>query len=103
MPFRSAPSDVCVSCRGRSDVYFHSTDEAGDDEKNILRLLATLPVMATWHYKKSLGEAVNQVEIVSILVGVSLSLMFAQKGDGYVADPRSIKSFEQIIDFTCRS
>jgi len=59
---------------------FHSTDEAGDDEKNILRLLATLPVMATWHYKKSLGEAVNQVDSSLDYCSSFLSLMFGKKG-----------------------
>lgn len=32
---------------------FHSTEEDGDDEKNMMRLMATLPIMATWNYKKA--------------------------------------------------
>lgn len=28
---------------------FYSIEEAGDDEKNMMRLMATLPIMATWN------------------------------------------------------
>ncbi len=76
---------------------FHSTDEAGDDEKNILRLLATLPVMATWHYKKSLGEAVNQVDSSLDYCSSFLSLMFGKKGDSYVADPIVSKALNKLL------
>jgi citrate synthase len=76
---------------------FHSTDEAGDDEKNIFRLLATLPVMATWHYKKSLGESVNQVDASLDYCSSFLSLMFGKKGDGYVADPIVSKALNKLL------
>jgi citrate synthase len=76
---------------------FHSTDEAGDDEENILCLLATLPVMATWHYKKSLGEAVNQVDKSLDYCASFLQMMFGKKGDAYLADPIVAKALNKLL------
>jgi len=76
---------------------FHSTDDAGDDEENILCLLATLPVMATWHYKKSLGEAVNQVDKSLDYCASFLQMMFGKKGDAYHADPIVAKALNKLL------
>ncbi len=76
---------------------FYSTDEAGDNESNIFHLIATLPVMATWTYKKSLGEKINQPDTSLDYCSSFLQLMFAKSGEKYVANPVVSKALNKLL------
>ena len=76
---------------------FHSTEEAGDDEKNMMRLMATLPIMATWNYKKGLGLEANQPDTSLDYCSTFLQLMFAKPGDPFKGDPVVSKALNKLL------
>lgn len=76
---------------------FYSTEEEGDDENNIFHLIATLPVMATWTYKKSLGEKINQPDTSLDYCSSFLQLMFAKPGEAYTPDPIVSKAINKLL------
>ncbi|MHA8063497.1 citrate synthase [Aquirufa aurantiipilula] len=76
---------------------FYSTDEAGDDEKSVLRLLAQLPVMATWSYKKSIGEGIVQPDTTVDYCSTFLQMMFAKSGEKYTADAVVSKALNKLL------
>lgn len=76
---------------------FHSTEEAGDDEKNMMRLMATLPMMAIWNYKKGLGQDVNQPDTSLDYCATFLQLMFAKPGEAYTVDPVVSKALNKLL------
>jgi len=76
---------------------FHSTEEAGDDEKNMMRLMATLPIMATWNYKKGLGQEANQADTSLDYCSTFLQLMFAKPGEVSKVDPVVSKALNKLL------
>lgn len=76
---------------------FYSTEEAGDDEKNMMRLMATLPIMATWNYKKGLGQEVNQPDTTLDYCSTFLRMMFAKPGDTFKVDPVVSKALNKLL------
>ena len=76
---------------------FHSTEEAGDDEKNMMRLIATLPIMAIWNYKKGLGKDANQPNTSLDYCSTFLQLMFAKPGETYTVDPVVSKALNKLL------
>jgi citrate synthase len=76
---------------------FHSTDEAGDDEKNMMRLMATLPIMATWNYKKGLGQEDNQPDTSLDYCSTFLQLMFAKPGEAFTGDPVVSNALNKLL------
>jgi citrate synthase len=76
---------------------FHSTEEAGDDERNMMRLIATLPIMAIWNYKKGLGKDANQPNTSLDYCSTFLQLMFAKPGETYTVDPVVSKALNKLL------
>lgn len=76
---------------------FHSTEEAGDDEKNMMRLMATLPIMALWNYKKGLGQDSIQPDTSLDYCSTFLQLMFAKPGQTFNADPVVSKALNKLL------
>jgi citrate synthase len=76
---------------------FNSTENPGDDEKSIFRLLAQLPIMSTWSYKKSIGEDVVQPDASLDYVSGFLKLMFAKSGSSYEVDSVVAKALNKLL------
>ena len=76
---------------------FYSTEEVGDDEKNMMRLMATLPIMATWKYKKGLGQEANQPDTTLDYCSTFLRMMFAKPGDTFKVDPVVSKALNKLL------
>ena len=76
---------------------FFTTEEEGDDEKNMMRLMATLPIMATWNYKKSLGQDSNQPDTSLDYCATFLQMMFAKPGEAYIGDPVVSKALNKLL------
>jgi len=76
---------------------FYSTEEAGDDEKNMMRLMATLPIMATWNYKKGLGQEANQPDTSLDYCSTFLQMMFAKPGDAFKGDPVVSNALNKLL------
>jgi citrate synthase len=76
---------------------FYSTEEVGDDEKNMMRLMATLPIMATWNYKKGLGQEANQPDTSLDYCSTFLQMMFAKPGDAFKGDPVVSNALNKLL------
>ncbi|MBP6385179.1 MAG: citrate synthase [Pseudarcicella sp.] len=66
---------------------FYSSNNEGDDELNIIRLMAKMPSMATWSYKKSQGHPVNYPTNALDYCSNFLNMMFALPVASYKVDP----------------
>jgi len=76
---------------------FFTSEEDGDDEKNMMRLMATLPIMATWNYKKSLGQDSNQPDTSLDYCATFLQMMFAKTGEAFIGDPVVSKALNKLL------
>jgi citrate synthase len=76
---------------------FHSTEEDGDDEKNMMRLMATLPIMATWNYKKSLDQDSNQPDTSLDYCSTFLKMMFAKPGEAFIGNPVVSNALNKLL------
>lgn len=76
---------------------FHSTDQDGDDEKNMMCLMATLPIIATWSYKKCLGQETNLPNASLEYCESFLQMMFAKPGEAYTGDPVVAKALNKLL------
>jgi citrate synthase len=95
-PVEAHPMCVIAAAVGAMSA-FNSTDNPGDDEKSIFRLLAQLPIMSTWSYKKSLGEEVIQPDASLDYVSSFLKLMFAKAGSSYEVDSVVAKALNKLL------
>ena len=66
---------------------FYTGDKSGSDELNIIRLMAKMPSMATWSYKKSQGHPVNYPNNSLDYCSNFLNMMFALPVAPYQVDP----------------
>ncbi|MFD1820331.1 citrate synthase [Pseudarcicella hirudinis] len=66
---------------------FYTGEKAGSDDLNIIRLLAKMPSMATWSYKKSQGHPVNYPNNSLDYCSNFLNMMFALPVAAYQVDP----------------
>ncbi|GAB3896646.1 citrate synthase [Spirosoma agri] len=70
-----------------SAFYPDSQDEKGDVDRHIVRLLAKLPTIATWSYKRSLGHPTNYPKNNLDYIPNFLNMMFALPVEDYKVDP----------------
>jgi citrate synthase len=66
---------------------FYAGEKAGSDELNIIRLMAKMPSMATWSYKKSQGHPVNYPNNSLDYCSNFLNMMFALPVEPYKVNP----------------
>ena len=66
---------------------FYTGDKSGSDELNIIRLMAKMPSMVTWSYKKSQGHPVNYPNNSLDYCSNFLNMMFALPVAPYQVDP----------------
>jgi len=90
------PMSEIAGLVGLMSVFF-TTEEEGDDEKNMMRLMATLPIMATWNYKKSLGQDSNKPDTSLDYCATFLQMMFAKPGEAYIGDPVVSKALNKLL------
>jgi citrate synthase len=63
----------------------------------MMLLMATLPIMATWNYKKGLGQEANQPDTSLDYCSTFLQLMFAKPGDPFKGDPVVSKALNKLL------
>ncbi|MES2796997.1 MAG: citrate synthase [Bacteroidota bacterium] len=73
-------------------------DKVGTDENiNVIRLMAKMPVMATWSYKKGNGHPVNYPKNKYDYCANFLQMMFALPVDDYVVDPVVVSALNKLL------
>ena len=82
-----------------SAFYPDSYDSSQPDDTNlhIIRLLAKLPTIATWSYKKSQGHPVNYPNNALDYCSNFLHMMFALPVDKYEVDPVVSKALNKLL------
>jgi citrate synthase len=82
-----------------SAFYPDSYDSSQPDDTNlhIIRLLAKLPTIATWSYKKSQGHPVNYPNNALDYCSNFLHMMFALPVDRYEVDPVVSKALNKLL------
>ncbi|OZI08499.1 citrate (Si)-synthase [Siphonobacter sp. BAB-5385] len=70
-----------------SAFYPDSYDEKGKDDRHIIRLLAKLPTIASWSYKKAQGHPVNYPKNDLDYCSNFLNMMFSLPVEKYEVDP----------------
>ncbi|WP_338872485.1 citrate synthase [Spirosoma sp. SC4-14] len=87
-PVNAHPMSVLSSLvSAMSAFYPDSQDEKSDPDGHIIRLLAKLPTIATWSYKRSLGHPVNYPKNNLDYISNFLNMMFALPVEEYKVDP----------------
>lgn len=73
-------------------------DKVGTDENiNVIRLMAKMPVMATWSYKKGNGHPVNYPKNKYDYCANFLQMMFALPVEDYVVDPVVVSALNKLL------
>jgi citrate synthase len=68
-----------------------------ETSENILRLIAALPILAAWNYKKSIGEALVAPDQSLDYCSNFLKMMFAKPGEDYKVDPIVSKALNKLL------
>ncbi len=76
---------------------FYTGDRAGDDDTNVIRLMAKLPTIATWSFKKSQGHPVNYPKNSLDYCSNFLNMMFALPVEDYQPDPVVSKALNKLL------
>jgi citrate synthase len=99
-PVNAHPMGVISSLvSAMSAFYPDSYDSKQPDDTNlhIIRLLAKLPTIATWSYKKSQGHPVNYPNNKLDYCSNFLHMMFSLPVDDYVVDPVVSKALNKLL------
>lgn len=70
---------------------------SAESQENILRLIAALPILAAWNYKKSIGEALVAPDQSLDYCSNFLKMMFAKPGEDYKVDPIVSKALNKLL------
>lgn len=76
---------------------FYTNSRAGTDELNIIRLLAKMPTIATWSYKKSQGHPVNYPQNNLDYCSNFLHMMFALPVEPYQVNPVVSSALNKLL------
>jgi citrate synthase len=76
---------------------FYTGERSGDDDLNIIRLLAKLPTIATWSFKKSQGHPVNYPKNSLDYCSNFLHMMFALPVENYEMDPVVSSALNKLL------
>ena len=68
-----------------------------ETSENILRLIAALPILAAWNYKKSIGEAIVAPDQSLDYCSNFLKMMFAKPGEDYKVDSIVSKALNKLL------
>lgn len=76
---------------------FYTNSRAGTDDLNIIRLLAKMPTIATWSYKKSQGHPVNYPQNNLDYCSNFLHMMFALPVEPYKVNPVVASALNKLL------
>ena len=76
---------------------FYTGEKTGSDELNIIRLMAKMPSMATWSYKKSQGHPVNYPNNSLDYCSNFLNMMFSLPVAPYQVNPVVASALNKLL------
>jgi citrate synthase len=99
-PVNAHPMGIMSSLvSAMSGFYPESAGENGSDDRDlqIIRLMAKLPTLATWCYKKSQGHPINYPQNKLNYCSNFLQMMFGLPVEDYVVNPVVAKALNKLL------
>ncbi len=99
-PVNAHPMGVLSSLVSAMSAFYpdsYDSNVPADTEMHIIRLLAKLPTIVTWSYKKSQGHPVNYPNNELDYCSNFLSMMFALPVEKYEVDPVVAKALNKLL------
>lgn len=76
---------------------FYSTESTEDQEQSVYTLLAQLPIIAAWGYKKAIGEEIISYDPSLDYCENFLTMMFAKPGQSYQVDEKIVLALNKLL------
>jgi len=99
-PREAHPMPVLSSAVSALSTWYQDSLDTSDDEQvelSTIRLLAKMPVIAAYAYKKSIGQALLYPDNSHSLVENFLRLTFGTAAEPYVMDPEIVKALDLLL------
>lgn len=99
-PVNAHPMGVLSSLVSAMSAFYpdsYDSNAPADTEMHIIRMLAKLPTIATWSYKKSQGHPVNYPNNNLDYCSNFLNMMFALPVESYEVDPVVSKALNKLL------
>ncbi len=99
-PVNAHPMGVLSSMVSAMSAFYpdsYDSDAPADTEMHIVRLLAKLPTIATWSYKKSQGHPINYPDNDLDYCSNFLNMMFSLPVEKYEVDPVVAKALNKLL------
>jgi citrate synthase len=99
-PVNAHPMGVLSSLVSAMSAFYpdsYDSNAPADTEMHIIRMLAKLPTIATWSYKKSQGHPVNYPNNDLDYCSNFLHMMFALPVENYEVDPVVSKALNKLL------
>ncbi len=96
-PPNAHPMTVLSTMVAAMAAYYPKTDYAEDRKNNIIRLLAKVPTIAAFSYKKSIGHPFIYPDNGLDYVSNFLKMMFAIPSEEYAVNPVVKKALEKLL------
>lgn len=99
-PVNAHPMGVLSSLVSAMSAFYpdsYDSDAPADTEMHIMRLLAKLPTIATWSYKKSQGHPINYPDNNLDYCSNFLNMMFSLPVEKYEVDPVVAKALNKLL------
>ncbi len=99
-PVNAHPMGVLSSLVSAMSAFYpdsYDSNAPADTEMHIIRMLAKLPTIATWSYKKSQGHPVNYPNNDLDYCSNFLNMMFALPVEKYEVDPVVSKALNKLL------
>ncbi|MCO1338729.1 citrate (Si)-synthase [Kocuria polaris] len=99
-PREAHPMPVLSSAVSALSTWYQDSLDTSDDEQvelSTIRLLAKMPVIAAYAYKKSIGQALLYPDNSHSLVENFLRLTFGTAAEPYLMDPEIVKALDLLL------
>ncbi len=96
-PVDAHPMGVLSSLVSAMSAFYPDVNDEDNTDLHIIRLLAKLPTIATWSYKRSKGHPMNYPQNKLDYIQNFLNMMFALPVEGYTVDPVVVEALNVLL------
>lgn len=96
-PVDAHPMAVLSSLVSAMSAFYPDLDDEDNTDLHIIRLLAKLPTIATWSYKRSKGHPMNYPQNKLNYIENFLQMMFALPVEDYTVDPVVVEALNVLL------
>ena len=96
-PVDAHPMGVLSSLVSAMSAFYPDVDNEDNTDLHIIRLLAKLPTIATWSYKRSKGHPMNYPQNKLDYIQNFLNMMFALPVEDYTVDPVVVEALNVLL------